>query len=214
MTRDFKLCSSWMFGATSCWLAIWLFPLWAGPQVVADASGVSVHMNGSLSQRSTVIFPADALEKGIEGTVAVQVRIDDKGEVIDSEVRSGPDELRRAVQQSVLTWHFDSSMASTMQVVNVEFSKLRALSPGSSPRPDKILFERALKQIQNGNYEAARLTLNDLINTYPASVYLSRAKLAIADSWFQEGDAHGFAQAAAEYRDFILFNSGIRPSVE
>src|SRR5580658_4136543 len=72
-------------------------------------------------------------------------------------------------------------------------------------QPDKVLFDRAIKNIEHGDYEAARLTLNTLINTYDTSEYLAKAKLAIADSWFREGGTHGLAQAEAEYKDFILF---------
>src|SRR5271166_253711 len=72
-------------------------------------------------------------------------------------------------------------------------------------QPDKVLFDRAIKDIEHADYEAARLTLNTLINTYDTSEYLAKAKLAIADSWFREGGPHGFAQAEAEYKDFILF---------
>ena len=71
--------------------------------------------------------------------------------------------------------------------------------------PDQVLFNKAIQDIQNGNYAAARLTLNTLTNTYDKSEYLMRAKLAIADSWYREGGSHGVAQAAVEYRDFILF---------
>ena len=33
-------------------------------------------------------------------------------------------------------------------------------------QPDKVLFDRAVKDIEHGNYESARLVLNTLINTY------------------------------------------------
>ncbi len=72
-------------------------------------------------------------------------------------------------------------------------------------QPDKVLFDRAISNIEHGNYLTARLTLNTLINTYDTSEYIAKAKLAIADSWFREGDAHGLAQAEIEYKDFILF---------
>jgi outer membrane protein assembly factor BamD len=81
-------------------------------------------------------------------------------------------------------------------------------------QPDKILFDRAIKNIEHGDYEAARLTLNTLINTYDTSEYLAKAKLAIADSWFREGGAHGLAQAEAEYKDFILFYPNMEESAE
>src|ERR1700678_3332623 len=65
-------------------------------------------------------------------------------------------------------------------------------------QPDKVLFDRAVNNVEHGNYLTARLTLNTLINTYDTSEYLAKAKLLIADSWFREGDAHGLAQAEIE----------------
>jgi outer membrane protein assembly factor BamD len=81
-------------------------------------------------------------------------------------------------------------------------------------QPDKVLFDRAIKNIEKGNYETARLTLNTMINTYDTSEYLAKAKLAIADSWYREGGAHGLAQAEAEYKDFILFYPNMEESAE
>ena len=81
-------------------------------------------------------------------------------------------------------------------------------------QPDKILFDRAIRNIEHGDYEAARLTLNTLINTYDTSEYLAKAKLAIADSWFREGGTHGLAQAEAEYKDFILFYPNMEEAAE
>lgn len=72
-------------------------------------------------------------------------------------------------------------------------------------QPDKVLFDRAVHDIEHGRYEVARLTLNTLLNTYEQSEFLAKAKLAIADSWMREGGSHGLAQAEAEYKDFILF---------
>jgi len=72
-------------------------------------------------------------------------------------------------------------------------------------QPDKVLFDKAIKDIEHGRFEVARLTLNTLINTYDTSEYLAKAKLAIADSWYREGGLHGSAQAEAEYKDFELF---------
>src|ERR1700734_3718902 len=81
-------------------------------------------------------------------------------------------------------------------------------------QPDKVLFDKAIKNIEHGDYEAARLTLNTLINTYDTSEYLAKAKLAIADSWFREGGSHGLAQAEAEYKDFILFYPNMEEAAE
>src|ERR1700712_253842 len=81
-------------------------------------------------------------------------------------------------------------------------------------QPDKILFDKAIKNIEHGDYEAARLTLNTLMNTYDTSEFLAKAKLAIADSWFREGGTHGLAQAEAEYKDFILFYPNMEEAAE
>jgi outer membrane protein assembly factor BamD len=72
-------------------------------------------------------------------------------------------------------------------------------------QPDKVLFDKAINDIEHGRYEVARLTLNTLINTYDTSEYLAKSKLAIADSWYREGGSHAWAQAEAEYKDFKLF---------
>ncbi len=81
-------------------------------------------------------------------------------------------------------------------------------------QPDKVLFDKAVHDIEKGHFEVARLTLNTLINTYDTSEYLAKAKLAVADSWYREGGTHGMAQAEAEYKDFILFYPGMEEAAE
>jgi outer membrane protein assembly factor BamD len=76
-------------------------------------------------------------------------------------------------------------------------------APGE--QPDKVLFQKATSEITHGRYDVGRLTLQTLINTYPDSEYLSRAKLSIADSYYSEGGVSGLTQAEAEYKDFITF---------
>src|SRR3954453_14053804 len=81
-------------------------------------------------------------------------------------------------------------------------------------QPDKVLFDKAIGDMERSRYEGARLTLQTLMNTYDTSEYLAKAKLAYADSWFREGGAHGLAQAEAEYKDFILFYPTLEESAE
>lgn len=76
-------------------------------------------------------------------------------------------------------------------------------APGD--QPDKVLYQKATHEVAHSRYEVGRLTLQTLINTYPDSEYLSKAKLAIADSYYEEGGVSGFTQAEAEYKDFITF---------
>lgn len=81
-------------------------------------------------------------------------------------------------------------------------------------QPDKVLFDKAVRDLEKNRFEVARLTLQTLINTYDTSEFLAKAKLAIADSWFREGGSHGLAQAEAEYKDFILFYPTLEESAE
>jgi len=74
-----------------------------------------------------------------------------------------------------------------------------------SKQPDKVLFDRAMDAMQHSKYDVARLSLQTLINTYPDSEYVARAKLAIGDSWYNEGGAAAYEQAESEYKDFITF---------
>jgi outer membrane protein assembly factor BamD len=75
----------------------------------------------------------------------------------------------------------------------------------NSKQPDKVLFDRATDAMKHGKYDVARLSLQTLINTYPDSEYIARAKLAIGDSWYAEGGSAAWAQAESEYKDFITF---------
>ena len=74
-----------------------------------------------------------------------------------------------------------------------------------SKQPDKILFDRAMDAMKTGKYDVARLTLQTLINTYPDSEFVARAKLAVGDSWYAEGGSAAMTQAENEYKDFITF---------
>jgi outer membrane protein assembly factor BamD len=74
-----------------------------------------------------------------------------------------------------------------------------------SKQPDKVLFDRAMDALKHNRYDVGRLTLETLINTYPDSEYIARAKLAVADSWYAEGGAAALQQAEVQYKDFITF---------
>src|SRR5213079_3373690 len=50
-----------------------------------------------------------------------------------------------------------------------------------SKQPDKVLFDRAMDAMKHNRFDVARITLQTLINTYPDSEYIARAKLAVAD---------------------------------
>jgi outer membrane protein assembly factor BamD len=74
-----------------------------------------------------------------------------------------------------------------------------------SKQPDKVLFDKAMDAMKRNRFDVARITLQTLINTYPDSEFIARAKLAVGDSWYAEGGAASLAQAEQEYRDFETF---------
>jgi outer membrane protein assembly factor BamD len=74
-----------------------------------------------------------------------------------------------------------------------------------SAEPDKVLYQRAQASVQKGHYVEARLDFQTLINTYPDSEYLAKAKLGVADSFYKEGGTSSLTQSIEEYKNFIVF---------
>jgi outer membrane protein assembly factor BamD len=86
-----------------------------------------------------------------------------------------------------------------------QLKKDNSLEGVDTKLPDKELYDKAEDAVKHGRYDVARLDLQTLLNTYPDSQFMMRAKLAIADSWFKEGGAAALTQAEQEYKDFITF---------
>jgi outer membrane protein assembly factor BamD len=83
--------------------------------------------------------------------------------------------------------------------------KKKAPVTDTSAAPDKLLYTKAADDLKHGKYTVGRLSMQTLINTYPDSEYLAKAKLAIADSYYKEGGTAGLKQSIVEYKDFITF---------
>ena len=94
-------------------------------------------------------------------------------------------------------------MAVTVACTNKKVNN--PLANIGSKQPDKVLFDRAMDALKHNRFDVARLTLQTLINTYPDSEFIARAKLAVADSWYAEGGSTALTQAEIEYKDFITF---------
>jgi len=93
-------------------------------------------------------------------------------------------------------------------VVTIGCTNKKSVNPLAnvgSKQPDKVLFDKAMDAMKHNRFDVARLTLQTLINTYPDSEFIARAKLAVGDSWYAEGGAAALAQAEQEYSDFQIF---------
>jgi len=207
---------------------------WSGIETVT-AQGASMVHGYPLAYTEALLS-----DQGRE-TVSVEVALDAGGNVSDARVLAGPMQLRAAVLASVLHWQFAPEGAGATGIVTIlfptrsmvqvkeanqqaivrafvsdEISSARAAWQAARQKnaqdgPDKALFDQAIRSIERGDYEGARLTLNTLITTYDRSAFLPEAKLAIAYSWAREGGIRGVQQAGAEFQDFQKFYGSTPP---
>ena len=80
-------------------------------------------------------------------------------------------------------------------------SSKTALSPEQTGSEETLfkLGQEALKK----DPEKGRLYLRQVMESFPKGFYAQRAKIAIADSYFEKGDEGNMIMAANEYREFI-----------
>jgi len=100
------------------------------------------------------------------------------------------------------------SLLGLLLVLGVACTNKKSVNPLAnvgSKQPDKVLFDKAMEAMRHNRFDVARLTLQTLINTYPDSEFIARAKLAVGDSWYAEGGTAALAQAEQEYSDFQIF---------
>src|SRR6202166_1991790 len=97
------------------------------------------------------------------------------------------------------------SDAQVTQIFHKKKKVNKSTSVDNNAQPDKILYDKAIDDIKHGRQEVGRLNMQTLINTYPDSEYLAKAKLAIADSYYKEGGTSNLALAVSGYTDFIVF---------
>src|ERR1700687_4538128 len=102
----------------------------------------------------------------------------------------------------------------TLTVACTNKKSVNPLANVGSKQPDKVLFDRAMDAMRHNRFDVARLTLQTLINTYPDSEFIARAKLAVGDSWYAEGGTAALAQAEQEYNDFEVFFPNMKEAAE
>lgn len=103
---------------------------------------------------------------------------------------------------------FSFVLLGLLLVLTVACTNKKSVNPLAnvgSKQPDKVLFDRAMDAMKHNRFDVSRMTLQTLINTYPDSEFIARAKLAVADSWYAEGGTTAMQQAEIEYKDFRTF---------
>jgi len=76
---------------------------------------------------------------------------------------------------------------------------LEALSSAS----DQIVWEAGEKAVQKKDWESARQYFRRLIDAFPQSEHQADARIALADSYFEEGGTANYVLAVSSYREFL-----------
>lgn len=107
--------------AVAGWVAFVSFPLIGKaeikPAVPRSASQTPQSEPGYAVNVPPAYYPPGALQKGIQGSVVVELTFNASGDVTDSRVLSGPEELRKAGLESALRGTYNVNTARTLQVV-------------------------------------------------------------------------------------------------
>jgi outer membrane protein assembly factor BamD len=67
---------------------------------------------------------------------------------------------------------------------------------------DKKMYDNAIKYISR-DAEKARLLFKEVIQMFPDSIFATRSKLGIADSYFKEKDSASMTLAVSEYQEYV-----------
>jgi TonB family protein len=133
------------------WSASVAFPLIGRAevrQITQEPSRPAANAPGYVVNRAPISYPPEALRKRIEGTVVVELTFNATGQIVDSRVLSGPEELRQSALQTALQGSYSIDVARTLQVV-VDYKLPPTGQRGPAPRtaaspvaapPDKSTF--------------------------------------------------------------------------
>ena len=67
------------------------------------------------------VYPPEAKKKGIEGQVRINVVVNTKGEVSETEVLSGPEELRASTVEAVRQWRYEPAGVDFKATIDVNY---------------------------------------------------------------------------------------------
>jgi TonB family protein len=127
--------------------AVRAFPLQAqaSPETPSGEPVAIVKGGDSLLHAGLPEYPHRAVEQRVEGDVVLEATLDERGEVTDARVLSGPDELRKASLESVLNWHYSpAALRATSTQVTIRF-RLPA-EVNEKRLGDKLLAEKHLDE--------------------------------------------------------------------
>ncbi len=214
--------------AGACWYVTGALPLLADPQLAPDGRGVTVDMMGSqVVHRTPLYYSREALEKKVEGVVVAQVKVDDGGNVTDASILSGPDELRKPVLQSLLSWHFTKDAAGGTRQISVRFSvppppaapavssEGQSVTVTAPSLPRATPFENRKSAAPETNSEKTPLTIRTISVEglgIPSEDVLGRLPVHVNDAWTPD-NMKQLAEAARQIDEHLNVSaSSVPPS--
>ena len=81
----------------------------------------------------------------------------------------------------------------------------RQVVPAGTQEPDKFLFDKGETALKAHKWVTAREYYKQVVETYTNSPYRPDAKLAVGDTYLEEGGADNIVLAQNEYREFLSF---------
>jgi TonB family protein len=109
--------------AAGAWLGFVSFPLVGRAEIRKAAAPAPApaatpqNSPGYVVNIQPLRYPLEAMQKRIEGTVVVELTFNAAGNIVDSRVLSGPEELRAAALESALKGSYSINVARTLQVL-------------------------------------------------------------------------------------------------
>jgi outer membrane protein assembly factor BamD len=81
----------------------------------------------------------------------------------------------------------------------------RGSVPAGTPDPDKFLFDRGTKALNEKKWLVSREFFKQVTETYTQSPYRPDAKLGIGDTYLGEGTSESLVLAINEFREYLTF---------
>jgi outer membrane protein assembly factor BamD len=95
--------------------------------------------------------------------------------------------------------------ALVLTVACAAASTSRQVVPGGTQEPDRFLFDKGETALNARKWITAREYFKQVVETYTQSPYRPDAKLAVGDTYLEEGGADNLVLAMNEYREFLAF---------
>jgi outer membrane protein assembly factor BamD len=97
------------------------------------------------------------------------------------------------------------AFAAIALTVGCSVTTSRQVVPAGTQEPDKFLYDKGETALKARKWITAREYFKQVVETYTQSPFRPDAKLAVGDTYLEEGGADNLVLAMNEYREFLAF---------